>query len=187
MPFGSLDMPVDNAPPAACRLRAPRSTDRHRLALLLAGVAPRYPGFGDWFDRRFDDVLLGREYGVVALVGTDPVGLALQADKGAGRRKLSTLFVHPACRGRCIGRSLMRATIVGWHRDGIEAARVTVPADDAATIAFFRASGFAPTILLPDRYGPGRSEAVLTWTPESPVPDRGGAARPQESFSSIPA
>jgi GNAT superfamily N-acetyltransferase len=147
------------------RLRPYRAEDFADVVALLRDLPGLYPNGDQWLAGRLADVLYGRAQATVAILGRDhsvPVGITIETPKGAARAKLSTLFVAPLARGCGVGRRLMTAAEHGWQQSGIR--RVHVTADLARADEVERTvgrHGFRRLTVEPDRYGPGRDEAIF--------------------------
>ena len=147
----------------AVDIRSVAASDRAPVMGALASVPRLYPDGGAWLDRRFDDAVLGRSRLLIAAQHGTLAGLMLETPKGAHRRKLSTLFVHPMYRQQGIAMQFLHLAFSAWLREGVHEAWVTAPAHDRATGAFLQHHGFSALTTLPDRYGPGRDETVFLW------------------------
>jgi len=64
--------------------------------------------------------------------------------EGAAAGELLAVAVHPAWRGRHVGRQLVDAFLQEVGRRGLASAQVVVGADNAAAIAMYRRAGFTP-------------------------------------------
>jgi GNAT superfamily N-acetyltransferase len=135
-----------------------------------------YPGGHQWLAARLDDVQDGRARANLAFTGRSLIGVAIETPKAHGAVKLSTLWVAPAARSHGVGSALIDSCVSYWLTAGTPRSWVTVGA--AARMPLTRvlcARGFTQTAVEPHRYGPGRHEWVLHWTPEQHLADR---ARP---------
>jgi GNAT superfamily N-acetyltransferase len=157
-----------------------RSYERDWL-LVMSELAPllatNYPQGDLWLSRRLDDVQDGRAAAHLALAGRQLAGIAIETPKRAGQLKLSTLWVAPGRRGHGLGGQLVDRCVDRWLSGGVPRAWVTVGAGARESVgALLTGHGFRETAMEPDRYGPGRHEWVLHWTPEQhmlPVSGRG--------------
>lgn len=150
--------------PGALALRPYLEGDRSAVVRLLADLPTLYPGGDKWLQRRLDDVVAERATCTLALLGPQPVGISIETPKGRRHRKLSTIFVHPALRGRGIGARLLRVRIGAWTEAELDQVTVTVRARNAQRIAsVLIRHGFLPHAYLQDRYGAAEDEIVLSW------------------------
>jgi ribosomal protein S18 acetylase RimI-like enzyme len=76
--------------------------------------------------------------------------------------------VHPLLRRRGVGRTLISAIAAGWVRSDLERVHLTVCLTEYAGIfGLLSRFGFEHLAIEPNRYGEGRDEAVLVWSPDS--------------------
>lgn len=135
-----------------------------------------YPNGGAKLYERLTDALDGRaQVHVLSDMSSGslhglPVGLAAETPKGDHQRKISTFWVHPDFRGAGLGRMLLDHRIGQWLRSDIESAVVTVRAERAPELMrLFQPRGFVQTCVVTNRYGIGRDEVILSWSPSNPV------------------
>lgn len=144
------------------------ASDRARLVPLASTISLLYPGDAAWFDRRFDDALLGRASCTVATVGGRLAGAAIETPKGAARLKLSTFWVSPEFRRLGVGSHLLGQLLASWERRSIVEAWVTTDLGDADPLmALMVPRGFDLAGLAADRYAEGRTELVMAWSPDT--------------------
>lgn len=139
--------------------------------ILMRQLAPvlarHYPRGGVWLGSRLDDVHAGRARATIAVAGTSHLGVVIETPKPEGQVKLSTVWVAPHARQQGIGRALLSGCVDRWLEAGIHRAWVTVCATAREPIGrLARPYGFRETTIARDRYGRGRHEWVLCWTPE---------------------
>lgn len=134
------------------------------LAPILRAYYPR----GDlWLGSRLDDVQDGRARAHLALVDHKLAGVAIETPKCEGQIKLSTLWVAPSVRQCGLGTALLHGCTRNWLMAGTPRAWLTVGAAARRGLtALLSTHGFRQTAFEPHRYGPGRHEWVLHWTPE---------------------
>ena len=146
--------------PCAVHLRPARAADATALArlsrdLIEAGLPWRYT------PRRIGALLADADH--LSVVAADP---QRRADAGAVQgfalmqfgdadAHLVLLCVQPAQRRNGVGRCLLQWQLASARVAGMAAVRLEVRADNADAQAFYRACGFAPTLLLPDYYAGG--------------------------------
>ncbi len=131
----------------------------------LLGVA--YPGGHSWLGRRLDDVADGKALAHLALLDGEVCGVAIESPKTPGDVKLSTLWVADSVRGYGFGRQLVGRCVSRWLTNGIQRSWVTANRDAVDSICrLVLPAGFLLTARERDRYGNGRDEWVLHWTPE---------------------
>jgi ribosomal protein S18 acetylase RimI-like enzyme len=148
--------------------------DRATVTAALRFLPRLYPKGNEWLDRRLGDVESRRAHCWVVHVNSRIAAVAIETPKQPRRTKLSTFWVAPCFRRIGIGRSLLCFQIARWLRD--EQREVTVTVDTGRLPGFaplFAAHGFDVRVTERSRYGDGRDEAVLVWTPDTL------AARPQ--------
>lgn len=148
------------------RLRSFRAGDRSAVTALLPHIGAWYPDGEAWLDRRLGDSLSGRATTQLVFHGGLLAGIAIDTPKGARCHKLSTIYVAPWARRQGIGSVLFRWLYSSWVRLGTTAVYVTVNAAKDDVCSFLEQWGFREQLIVPDRYGPGRSERVLTWNPD---------------------
>ena len=142
-------------------VRPATSADRDAVLAALMELEPWYPGIGEWARARADDLDADSSVRVAGIDGrVDAISIA--RDKGAGVRKLATLYVRPTGRGEALGPHLVREEVLQARDDGIRKLYVTCADEIADTlIPVLVSSGFAVEGASPGRYRPGSSEWVL--------------------------
>lgn len=157
-------------------VRVLTADDRRAAEVLLAGLGELYPGAEAWLERRLSECVRGQAIALVAVAGSDLVGILILTPKGA-RLKISTIYVDPGWRRQGIGRELMRVGSQAWSGGRYEAVYLTVATSQEESVASLVAPyGLRRITIEADRYGPGRHESVLCWQPESERP-QGSAGR----------
>jgi ribosomal protein S18 acetylase RimI-like enzyme len=153
---------------------------------IMRDLAPtlrvHYPHGDLWLSRRLDDVQVGRARAHLALLDDQLLGIAIETPKCEGRVKLSTLWVAPKIRQCGLGTALLDRCTSHWLIRGTPCAWITVGATARRELtALVSTHGFRETSVEPHRYGTGRHEWVLHWTPEQyrtrraePILDPGG-------------
>ena len=129
-----------------------------------------YPGGVEWLDRKLHTQ--ARDPTSVrctlAEAGSTLLGLTIETVKGMGLTKLSTIWVNDSVRGRGIGTKLIDACVANWMRERRSETYVTVSLQLVEVVArLLVPAGFFLRAVEPNRYGRGRDEVILTWTPES--------------------
>ena len=137
----------------------------------MRAVAPllskNYPGGGLWLGDRLHDVSEGRAFAHLAVCEARVCGIAVESPKAPGEVKLSTLWVASDVRGRRIGSRLLLRCLTRWQTAAVRKAWVTANDDVIDSISgLVLPVGFQVTAIERDRYGAGRDEWVLHWTPE---------------------
>lgn len=135
--------------------------DREGVLEALMELEQWYPDIGPWAQSRVDE--LGDDDDVrVADVGGAITGIVVARDKGAGVRKLSTLYVRPTGQGAALGPHLVREEIVRAEDDGVRKAYVTC-ADEVAELLMpiLEQNGFVVEGASSGRYREGHAEWVL--------------------------
>jgi len=128
-----------------------------------------YPTGGEWLDRKLrdHDIDRGSVRCTLAEVGSTLLGLTIETVKGLGRTKLSTIWVNESVRGRGIGTKLIDSCLANWRRELLKETYVTASLQVVEVVALLLVpAGFHFRALEPDRYGAGRDEVVLVWTPD---------------------
>lgn len=154
----------------------------HDWLVVMRELAPllgkNYPGGDLWLARRLDDVQAELARAQLAFQDNQLVGIAIESPKPEGQIKLSTLWVHPRARSRCLGELLLAHCVERWLEAGTPCAWITVGAFARVEVSRLVCRfGFRQTSMEPDRYGPGRDEWVLRWRPAWALTD--APARPQ--------
>lgn len=133
---------------------------------LLADLPQLYPGGDTWLQRRLVDVLAGDAR--CTLVGFDKhlAGLSIETPKAADRIKLSTFMIASEYRGNGIGTWFAQRLWRRWLDEQISQVHVTVDEHQHEPLAHVLAPvGFLTVARMADRYGPGRTECVMTCIP----------------------
>lgn len=142
-------------------VRTATSADRDAVLATLLELEAWYPDIGDWARARADE--LGSD-GSVRVAGVDGSvdAISIARDKGAGVRKLATLYVRPTGRGEALGPHLVREEVLQARRDGIRKLYVTC-ADEIADllIPILTSNGFVVEGASAGRYRRGSAEWVL--------------------------
>lgn len=131
---GPDDEAVHGLIQAACAELAdnvPRSLEAWRTALVRPDFAP--------------------ELSTVAYAGERLAGVALCRRWPDGTGFVSQLAVEQEQRGRGLGRSLLRASMVGFHATGLTAAELGVQSDNRAGVALYESVGMRPVMVI-DRF-----------------------------------
>ena len=151
------------------RLRSYQAVDAGRVVQLVADALERlYPTGGEWLDRKLRSLDGGGVRCTLAEVGCTLLGLTIETVKGLGRRKLSTIWVNEAVRGKGIGTALIDSCLANWRRELLKEAYVTASLQVVEAVALLLVpAGFQFRALELDRYGIGRDEVVLAWSSAS--------------------
>ncbi len=143
----------------------------HDWLLVMSHLAPllkeQYPGGDLWLSTRLDDAQRGDARAHLAVSADRLLAIAIESPKPQRQVKLSTLWVAPAARRQGLGRELVSRCTSRWLQSGSPRAWITVNSrarDQINTLVIPR--GFRETSCQRDRYGPGRHEWVLHWTPD---------------------
>lgn len=151
----------------AVTVRPYRGSDHASLtAMLSPTLSSLYPNGCEWLQRRLSEVAPYAARCDVAVVDGTVVGTTIETPKPKRRLKLSTLFVAESWRGLGVGRALVSSLMERWADEDWSEVYVTAAEHvaDRVEVCLSPAS-FARVALVPDRYGPGRNEAVLAWVP----------------------
>jgi ribosomal protein S18 acetylase RimI-like enzyme len=174
----------------ALRLRPYEPADAGRVVQLVADVLERlYPTGGEWLERKQRSFEREGARCTLAEVGSTLLGLTIESVKGLGRCKLSTIWVNEPARGRGIGTALLDSCLVGWRRELLNEAYVTVSLQVVGVVALLLVpKGFQLRALERDRYGAGRDEVVLAWSRAGQVAsaDRGWVNEQLGQIRSLP-
>lgn len=155
------------APAESIVVRAVSSPDEAQIFRTVGAVVDElYPdGREKLMAKLLTNMALG-DHSFVVCEGDKIVAYAAEAPKADARVKLSTFWVHEGFRRRGIGRLLIEFLVVRWAQSGVASVHVTVRAGrDVALFSLLSQYGFTRVALVRDRYGRGRDEAVLAWTP----------------------
>lgn len=144
---------------------------REHLPAVLRSVGPvvdgLYPQGRRLFEARLGDVVEGRARCTVAVKRGSVVAVAVESPKGARRLKLSTLWVHPLYRRRGVGTALLGGVVADWLERDLERVHLTVCLNEYdGILGLLHNFGFHHLTVERNRYGDGRDEAVLIWTPD---------------------
>lgn len=153
-----------------------------------------YPRGRELFTARLGEVIGGKARCTVAWRNGHVIGVAVETPKGSHRLKLSTLWVHPLWRRRQVGTTLLRTVSERWLLQELDRVHLTVSLGEyAGILGLLRHFGFEHLTLERNRYGQGRDEAVLIWTPDSFLNSAQGSptrsashATPGSTFLSLP-
>lgn len=150
-------------------LKSYEPSDRAQLVWLLSILPRIYPQGDVWLARKLDDVLKGKARCTLAVTGTGLViGVTIETPKGRRVAKLSTLFVHESFRERGVGGLLLGAARDRWIENGIQRVHGTLDAGASSQVLpNLQKIGFVAESVEKDRYGDGRDEAVVVWTPRT--------------------
>lgn len=151
--------------------RLASKADLDGLGVLAEIVDSLYPSGAEKLEARCLDAFDGLARGHVV---RDPWGyvaaFAMETPKGLNRIKLSTIWVSETHRRLGIGTALVSRLSMDWLDRGIESVHVTARAGlHTELLSAFKPLGFEMVGLERNRYGAGRDEAVLQWTPERSV------------------
>jgi ribosomal protein S18 acetylase RimI-like enzyme len=131
------------------------------------------------FEARLKEAVEGRAHCTLAIRHGRLVGLAAQTSKGDRRAKISTLWVHPLYRRHGVGSALVSHVCDGWLRSELDRVHITVSSEGYAGVFGLLANfGFEHLTVERDRYGEGRDEAVLVWTPDQVARSASGVIEP---------
>jgi GNAT superfamily N-acetyltransferase len=138
-------------------------------------VSSLYPQGSERLLRRLEDGVDGYATVHVACGSSGrPIALAAEVGKGEGAVKLSTFWVSPFRRRQGVGTALLHSITDRWIQLGIERTYVTVRLARSADLELlFEPAGFSRLGTAWDRYGEGRHELVLGWTPRANTAGRG--------------
>jgi ribosomal protein S18 acetylase RimI-like enzyme len=153
----------------AVRLRSYEAADARRVKQVAEVLERLYPTGGEWLDRklRAHESDPSNVRCTLAEVGSTLLGLTIETVKGLGRTKLSTIWVNEAVRRRGIGTRLIDSCLANWRRELLRETYVTASIQVVEVVALLLVpAGFHLRALEPDRYGDGRDEVVLAWTPQ---------------------
>lgn len=148
-------------------LRPLHSNDVGQAVRLLRPTLDHlYPRGALLFERRLDEVLCGRASSTVVCIKGFVVGIATEVPKGARRVKISTLWIHPHLRRKRLGFVLAGFLVQRWMYTTVDSVHITVATGRLAALhGLLGTFGFRAVALEKDRYGVGRDEAILLWTP----------------------
>jgi dCTP diphosphatase len=151
------------------RLRPYQTEDASHVVDLVAAALERlYPSAQDWLIRKLREVDLKLALCTIAELDDRVVGLSIETIKKPARRKLSTVWVDEPVRGLGIGSRLLAAHAAAWRSEGVQEVYATASVEVMnAVTPLLVPVGFQFRALELDRYGLGRHELVLEWTPHS--------------------
>ena len=142
--------------------------DRDPVTAALTFLPQLYPEGDKWLERRLIDVESRRAQCWIVRVDSRIAAVAIETPKQPWRTKLSTFWVAPSFRRMGIGRSLLCFQIARWLRHEQREVAVTVDTGRLPGFApLFTTHGFDVKTTERCRYGDGRDEAVLVWTPDA--------------------
>jgi len=122
--------------------------------------------------RRASAVFLVAEQGGT-IVGEGIALLRTPKSKGARRApptgRVYSLAVAGACRGRHVGRRLLRAMLAELVARGVRRVELEVEPTNAAAVQLYEDHGFCWAAYLPDYYGPGRTGARMVCDVAQPL------------------
>jgi GNAT superfamily N-acetyltransferase len=145
-------------------LRPYQGSDRSAVTSLLAILPSLYPKGDEWLDRRLGEVLRGKARCTVAVINTQPIGVAIETPKGQGKLKLSTIFVHRRYRGLGVGNCLMYRCYETWLRDNLSQVHLTSDVRIAhALLPLLKRFRFESEAVEYSRYGSDRDEQIHVW------------------------
>ena len=152
------------SPTPALAIRTVSDADRESVMQLLEALPHLYPGAAQWLDRTWQMVLAGDAACRVAVESHRIVGVVIDKPKGPASRKLSTIFVAPAARGRGIGRALLMTTLDEWHERQVTNGYVTARRGHESGVRLLLESlGFRHRTTHLHRYGTDQHEDVFEW------------------------
>lgn len=145
------------------QIRPVELDDRAAVLGLLADLGQLYPDADRWLERWFASH--GQSScGWLAEAAGRAVGCLLLVDKGS-RLKLANLYVVERWRRHKVGSALIACAAAYWQAGSWREVYTTAPAGCCADVfAALAPYGFAPVATVPDRYGPGRDEAIASLT-----------------------
>lgn len=156
-------LPAQMARPATRELKR---DDLTRARELLTVLPTLYPDGGAWLERRLDDAMEGRARCTLVEVDNALAGIAIETPKGSARLKLSTFLIADEFRNCGLGGTFIRALHDRWVNDRVQQVHVTVAEHHHDQLnRAFSPVGFLTVAHEQDRYGPQRSEYVMTCLP----------------------
>jgi ribosomal protein S18 acetylase RimI-like enzyme len=148
---------VDVTPNLLIRPWQPSDTKPTRA--LLSVIAPDYPGFDAWLNRKLADSKPSKK---VVAVGDVIAAFSMWQRKDERNVKLQTFIVGASYRGTAIGQHLLYHELRTWAADAlIERVHVTVASSKAELITYFRIFGFRVEGFSPNRYPRPAAELVM--------------------------
>lgn len=149
-------------------VRPYRGCDRTVVLRDLAPVLDTgYPDGGRWLARRLGDVDRGAASCQLIRDRDRLIAITIETPKGAGRRKLSTIWVADHARGRGLGARMLDRRRLDWLDTGIEHVWVTTGGVSVHSVCgLVVRRGFTPVAVEIDRYGEARDEHVFSWSPD---------------------
>jgi hypothetical protein len=122
-------------------------------------IAPDYPGFDAWLNRKLADSKPSKK---VVEVGDVIAAFSMWQRKDERNVKLQTFIVGASYRGTAIGQHLLYHELRTWAADPrIERVHVTVASSKAELITYFRIFGFRVEGFSPNRYPRPAAELVM--------------------------
>lgn len=151
----------------AVQLRPYQGSDAAGVVQFLSGVLERlYPTGGEWLNRKLRDPEGEGTICMLAETGSALLGLTIETVKDLGRRKLSTILVDEASRGLGVGTALIESCLDRWRHELLKEVYVTASLSVVGALALLLVPrGFQYRAIERERYGAGRDEVVLAWTP----------------------
>lgn len=153
------------------RMGRPTTRDLERADLpcvkgLLAVLPELYPNGGAWLKRRLDDALAGTARCTLVEIDDALAGVAIETPKGFGGLKLSTFLIGEEFRNCGVGGTFIRTLHDRWIHERVQQVHVTVAEQHHDNVQrAFAPVGFLTVAHEPGRYGPERSEYVMTCLP----------------------
>lgn len=133
---------------------------------LLAVLPKLYPNGSVWLARRLDDALAGEARCTLVDLDGAVAGVAIETPKGFGRLKLSTFLIADEFRSCGVGGTFLRSLHDRWVYEQVQQVHVTVAEHHYHEVyRAFAPVGFLTVAHELDRYGPERSEYVMTCLP----------------------
>lgn len=143
-----------------------RPGDLEQVQSLLAVLPELYPDGDVWLHRRLQDALDGRARCTLVEVDSTVAGVAIETPKAFDRLKLSTFLIADEHRNGGVGGSFIRFLRDRWVSERVNQVHVTVAESHHDQVQrVFEPVGFLTVAHEIDRYGPGRSEYVMTCLP----------------------
>ncbi|QZT57122.1 GNAT family N-acetyltransferase [Mycolicibacterium austroafricanum] len=148
------------------QVRDLRPEDLPAVRSLLTVLPELYPQGETWLHHRLEDALAGRARCTLAEVGNAVAGVAIETPKAFGRLKLSTFLIADEHRNSGVGGTFIRLLHDRWIDENIDQVHVTVAESRHDQVRrAFEPVGFLTVAHEIDRYGPGRTEYVMTCLP----------------------
>jgi ribosomal protein S18 acetylase RimI-like enzyme len=126
---------------------------------LLSTIAPDYPAFDKWLEKKFGDASTSKKVVVVSNVSA---AFSMWQAKDSRNIKLQTFIVGPSFRGTAIGQHLLYHEVRTWAAQlDVQRVHVTVASSKADLIPYFRSFGFRVEGFSPRRYPRRAAELVM--------------------------